>query len=85
VLFNRLYKFLHSQRFTPTHNYSVRLWWAKNRRAQQREHLNIMHQIVGANWLNHLQLIDVDSFMIKRVFKVGSLCLFILCCLYVII
>lgn len=85
MLFNRLYKFLHSQRFTPTHNYRLRIWWAKNRRAQQREYLNIMHQIVGANWLNHLQLIDVDSFFIKRGAKVALLVALVASCLYVII
>jgi hypothetical protein len=85
VLFNRLYKFLHSQRFTPMHNYRLRIWWSQNRRAQQREYLNIMHQIVGANWLNHLQLIDVDSFLIKRGMKAALLVALVVCCLYVII
>jgi hypothetical protein len=44
-----------------------------------------MHQIVGANWLNHLQSVDVDSFMIKRVFKVGAAAVFVLFCLYAFI
>jgi hypothetical protein len=68
-LFSLLHKYLSSQIFTPSRKSHLRVWLAKDLRSYKKEYYNIMHQVIGARWINIVQMIDVDSFLLKKFIK----------------
>ena len=80
-----IYKYLHSQVYSLTVKFRLRVMMNKDLQFYQQTYLNFMSQMVGSMWAPLIQNVDYDNFIIKKWIRYLFIFIVIIICLYILI
>lgn len=84
-IFGILYKYLHSQIFTPSLRFKIRVFIAKDKRPYQFAYYDVMQQILGSYWPDNIQRVKVENVILKKICKIVIIIIVLIIAIYIII
>lgn len=84
-MFNKFYKFYKFYVNSPYYKNKTRILVGKDLRYNRIEYYNIISHLLGKNWILENKLIDIDSLIIKKLFRVVLAVLFFYITIYIFV
>lgn len=82
-MFNKFYKFYKFYVNSPYYKNKTRILVGKDLRYNRVEYYNIISHLLGKNWILENKLIDIDSLIVKKLFRVVLTAFFVYFSVYI--